>query len=85
MVTVSYTHLDVYTRQIIDTLKKVQGGDTFHFPRNAGIIYNDKGKLGGLSLIHILGIKDLRSDKRIDFVGGIRGLGELKKLSLIHI
>lgn len=32
---------------IIDTLKKVQGGDTFHFPRNAGIIYNDKGRLGG--------------------------------------
>ena len=27
----------------------------------------------------ILGIKDLRSDKRIDFVGGIRGLGELEK------
>jgi uncharacterized protein (DUF1015 family) len=27
----------------------------------------------------ILGIKDLRRDKRIDFVGGIRGLGELKK------
>jgi uncharacterized protein (DUF1015 family) len=26
-----------------------------------------------------LGIKDLRSDKRIDFVGGIRGLGELKR------
>mgnify|MGYP001773963476 CR=1 FL=1 len=25
-----------------------------------------------------LGITDLRSDKRIDFVGGIRGLGELK-------
>ena len=25
----------------------------------------------------ILGIKDLRRDKRIDFVGGIRGLGEL--------
>ena len=24
-------------------------------------------------------VKDLRSDKRIDFVGGIRGLGELKK------
>lgn len=32
---------------IIDTLKKVQGDDTFHFPRNAGIIYNDKGRLGG--------------------------------------
>ena len=27
----------------------------------------------------ILGIKDLRTDKRIDFIGGIRGLGELKK------
>lgn len=27
----------------------------------------------------ILGIKDLRRDKRIDFVGGIRGLGELEK------
>lgn len=27
----------------------------------------------------ILGIKDPRTDKRIDFVGGIRGLGELKK------
>jgi uncharacterized protein (DUF1015 family) len=26
-----------------------------------------------------LGIKDLRRDKRIDFVGGIRGIGELKK------
>ena len=26
----------------------------------------------------ILGITDLRTDKRIDFVGGIRGLGELK-------
>ena len=32
-----------------------------------------------LILDKILGIKDLRSDKRIDFVGGIRGLGELKK------
>ena len=26
-----------------------------------------------------LGIKDLRTDKRIDFVGGLRGLGELKR------
>ena len=32
-----------------------------------------------LILDEILGIKDLRSDKRIDFVGGIRGLGELKR------
>lgn len=27
----------------------------------------------------LLGIKDFRSDKRIDFVGGLRGLGELKR------
>lgn len=32
-----------------------------------------------LILDDILGISDLRTDKRIDFVGGIRGLGELKK------
>ena len=32
-----------------------------------------------LILDDILGIKDLRSDKRIDFIGGIRGLGELKR------
>lgn len=32
-----------------------------------------------LILDAILGIKDLRSDKRIDFVGGLRGLGELKR------
>ena len=30
-------------------------------------------------LDNILDIKDLRTSKRIDFVGGIRGLGELKK------
>lgn len=35
--------------------------------------------LSKLVLDEILGIKDLRTDKRIDFVGGIRGLGELKK------
>ena len=32
-----------------------------------------------LILDDILGIKDLRSDKRVDFVGGIRGLNELKE------
>ncbi len=49
--------------------------------------YNDGDPIGvldvtissNLILDEILGIKDLRSDKRIDFVGGIRGLGELKK------
>ncbi len=32
-----------------------------------------------LILDKLLGIKDLRSDNRIDFVGGLRGLGELKR------
>jgi uncharacterized protein (DUF1015 family) len=49
--------------------------------------YNDQDPIGvldvtilsNLILDEILGIKDLRRDKRIDFVGGIRGLGELKK------
>ena len=35
--------------------------------------------LSNLVLDRILGIKDLRTDKRIDFVGGIRGLGELSR------
>ena len=49
--------------------------------------YDDQDPIGvldvtissNLILDQILGIKDLRSDKRIDFVGGIRGLGELQK------
>ncbi len=35
--------------------------------------------LSNLVLDNILGIKDLRTSKRIDFVGGIRGLGELSR------
>ena len=35
--------------------------------------------LSNLVLDKILGIHDLRTDKRIDFVGGIRGLGELQQ------
>ena len=35
--------------------------------------------LSNLVLDKILGIKDLRTSKRIDFVGGIRGLGELSR------
>jgi len=49
--------------------------------------YNDNDPIGvldvtissNLILDEVLGIKDLRSDKRIDFVGGIRGLNELKQ------
>lgn len=35
--------------------------------------------LSTLVLDKLLGIRDLRTDKRIDFVGGIRGLGELAR------
>lgn len=35
--------------------------------------------LSNLVLDQILDIKDLRTSKRIDFIGGIRGLGELSK------
>lgn len=49
--------------------------------------YDDNDAIGTLDvtiLTHqvlepVLNIKDLRTDKRIDFVGGIRGLEELKK------
>ena len=49
--------------------------------------YNEEDPIGVFDVVissrlildDILGIKDLRSDKRIDFVGGLRGLGELKR------
>lgn len=49
--------------------------------------YNDSDPIGVLDVTvlsnlvfdKLLDIKDLRTSKRIDFVGGIRGLGELKK------
>ncbi len=49
--------------------------------------YNDDDPIGILDvtilskqiLDNILNIKDLRTSTRVDFVGGIRGLGELKK------
>ncbi|MBR6180843.1 MAG: DUF1015 domain-containing protein [Prevotella sp.] len=49
--------------------------------------YDDQDPIGVLDvdissrliLDQILGIKDLRGSKRIDFVGGLRGLGELKR------
>ena len=49
--------------------------------------YDDSDPIGVLDVTilsnHVLdaifGIKDLRTDSRIDFVGGIRGLGELKR------
>ncbi len=62
------------------------GGHWYSLTARKGT-YNDDDPIGVLDvtissdliLRDILGITDLRSDKRIDFVGGIRGLGELKR------
>ena len=61
-------------------------GKWYSFTAKKGT-YNDSDPIGvldvtilsNLVLDKVLGIKDLRTDKRIDFVGGIRGLGELQK------
>ena len=50
-----------------------------------GVIANDPIGILDISILQakvldpLLGIKDQRTDKRIDFVGGIRGLGELER------
>ncbi|MDE6765526.1 MAG: DUF1015 family protein, partial [Duncaniella sp.] len=62
------------------------GGKWYSLTAKPGT-YDDNDSIGvldvtissNLILRDILGIHDLRSDKRIDFVGGIRGLGELKR------
>ncbi|MDE5850903.1 MAG: DUF1015 domain-containing protein [Muribaculaceae bacterium] len=62
------------------------GGKWYSLTAKEGT-YNDADPIGvldvtvssNLILRDILGIHDLRSDKRIDFVGGIRGLEELKR------
>jgi uncharacterized protein (DUF1015 family) len=62
------------------------GGKWYHLDTKPGR-YDDSDPIGvldvtvlsNLVLDKILGIKDLRTDKRIDFVGGIRGLGELSR------
>ena len=61
-------------------------GKWYSLTANEGT-YDDKDPIGvldvtvssNLILRDILGITDLRSDKRIDFVGGIRGLEELQR------
>ena len=48
---------------------------------NAGVVESlDVSILQDLLLDPILGIKDMRTDKRVDFVGGVRGTEELEKL-----
>ncbi len=61
-------------------------GSWYSMTANAGT-FNDADPIGVLDvtilsrlvLDNILGITDLRTSNRIDFIGGIRGLGELKK------
>ncbi len=61
-------------------------GDWYSLTAREGT-YDDSDPIGVLDvtissdliLRDIIGITDLRSDKRIDFVGGIRGLEELKR------
>lgn len=78
--------VDIYKPAILHNFSLYLGGKWYSLTAKEGT-YNDNDPIGvldvtissNLILDEILGIKDLRSDKRIDFVGGIRGLGELKR------
>ena len=77
---------EIYKPQALHNFSLYLEGKWYSLTAKEGT-YNDNDPIGvldvtissNLILGEILGIKDLRSDKRIDFVGGIRGLGELKK------
>ena len=77
---------DIYKPASLHNFSLYLDGKWYSLTAKTGT-YNDNDPIGvldvtissNLILDEILGIKDLRSDKRIDFVGGIRGLGELKK------
>jgi len=77
---------EIYKPDRLHTFSMYIGGKWYKLCAKEGR-YNDNDPIGvldvtilsNLVLNHILGIKDLRTDKRIDFVGGIRGLGELQK------
>ncbi len=77
---------EIYKPSKLHNFSLYLGGKWYSLTAKEGT-YDDNDPIGvldvtissNLILDEILGIKDLRSDKRIDFVGGIRGLGELKK------
>ena len=77
---------EVYRPQALHNFSLYLDGKWYSLTAKPGT-YDDNDPIGvldvtissNLILDEILGIKDLRSDKRIDFVGGIRGLEELKK------
>jgi uncharacterized protein (DUF1015 family) len=77
---------NIYTPNKLHNFSMYMEGKWYSLTAKPGN-YNDSDPIGvldvtilsNLVLDNILGIKDLRTSKRIDFVGGIRGLGELKK------
>ncbi len=77
---------EIYTPAGLHNFSLYLGGKWYSLTAKEGT-FNDADPIGVLDvtvssdliLRDILGITDLRSDKRIDFVGGIRGLGELKQ------
>ncbi len=77
---------DIYTPEKLHNFSMYLNNKWYSLTAKEGT-YDDNDPIGVLDvtilsnkvLDQILGIKDLRRDNRIDFVGGIRGLGELKK------
>lgn len=77
---------EIYHPQALHNFALYLDGEWYSLTAKEGT-YDDKDPIkvldvtisSDLILRDILGITDLRSDKRIDFVGGIRGLGELKR------
>ena len=77
---------EIYKPNKLHNFSLYMGGKWYSLTAKEGR-YDDNDPIGVLDvtisskliLDKILGITDLRSDKRIDFVGGIRGLGELKR------
>ena len=77
---------DIYTPTVLHNFSMYFEGDWYSLTAKEGT-YNDIDPIGvldvtilsSLVLDRILDIKDLRTSTRVDFIGGIRGLGELKK------
>ncbi len=77
---------DIYTPAALHNFAMYLGGEWYSLTAKPGT-YDDKDPIGvldvtvlsNLVLDKLLGITDLRTSKRIDFVGGIRGLGELQR------
>ena len=76
---------EIYRPAALHNFSLYLGGKWYSLTAKEGT-YDDNAPIGVLDvkissdyiLRDILNIVDLRTDKRIDFVGGIRGLGELK-------